>query len=165
MRLALAALAAALLVGCAQFRELPRQDQLSLVVDVITLRVDRTTALVTKGVMTKAEGQKRLELAVQAANALQSAQSVIVACEGAAGKCDLAKVRKELGGAALDRLEEHLIKSGDLEQAEVIGAARIVYTLMQGSATPGTGETYSNILAPLIARFEASVGRLRAAVA
>jgi hypothetical protein len=167
MKIFIALLAAVLVAGCAGFRDAPVQDQLSLVVDVITLRVDRTTNLVTRGLITPAEAQKRLARATTASIALHKAEAVIISCEGAAGKCDLTKLTQDLGGEALTQLADHLYATGDpddMKKAEAIDAVRIVQTLMRGSATPGTGESFSPKLTPLIARFDAAIARLQAAV-
>jgi hypothetical protein len=163
----LASLVISIASGCAGFRDAPVQDQLSLVVDVITLRVDRTTNLVTRGLLTPEEAQKRLARATTASVALHKAEAVIISCEGAAGKCDLSKLTQDLGGEALTALADHLYSTGDpddMKKAEAIDAVRIVHTLMRGSATPGAGTAFSPKLTPLIARFDAAIARLQVAL-
>lgn len=167
-RLAVAVLAVAtvLLGACATNQQ--TQDRLTLAMNVMTTYVVHSTALVSSGALPKDPAQSRLKSAKEASKALTGALQLISTCEGQKGECDLRQVVQSIGETALDRLEEHFLRTGEFKEAEALAAARIVYALMMNSANPaqeGGGGVYSTVFGPLVARFNAAVDGLDAAVA
>ena len=144
-------------------------DKLELVVDVATLRVDRTTSMVQSKAIPVDVAKDRFSFASRAAEALEKAVAVIDTCAAQGGKCDVVRLRNELGAQALEQLEERLARSGDFDKAEAAGAAAIVVRLMTAN-TSGEGVSLQDAmdtsrLKTLATRFRAAVTRLGTALA
>lgn len=158
------ALASLLSVGCAGVN----MDKLELVVDVATLRVDRTTNLVQSKAIPVEIAKDRYAFASRAVEALDKAVAVIDACGSQGGKCDVVRLRNELGAQALEQLEERLARSGDFDKAEAAGAAAIVVRIMSSSASEEAGIAAAmdtSRLKTITARFKAATVRLGTALA
>lgn len=150
------------LVGCAGLNA----DKLELVVDVASLRVDRTTSMLQSKAIPVDVAKDRYDFASKAVEALEKAVTVIDTCALQGGKCDVVKLRNELGAQALEQLEERLARSGDFDKAEAAGAAAIVVRLMTANSS-GDGVSLQDAidtsrLKALTARFKAAVARLGA---
>ena len=163
IRALLSTIAASSIAACGS---LSTQDTLELVVDVAAQRVDRTSNLVIKSAIPLDVARERLSRAQQASAALAEAQTLVETCAGQGGKCDLVKLRGELGAVALDQLEERLMRAGEFDKAEAAGAAAIVLRIVQASQGGQTPENAANLdrLRAVIARFNAAVGRLATAL-
>jgi hypothetical protein len=159
-------LVAVLLAGCESMGlSMPAApDQLQMVVQAATLRVQRSTQMVIKKQLPADQAMTRLDRAEKAQKAMQEAMTVIATCEGKGG-CNVASVRRELALSALDQLESYLIQAGEVDAAEAAGAARIVAQMMSSSAAPASGSPqYSATFGPMVANYTAAVAAFRRAV-
>lgn len=155
-----AILASIALVGCGN---LSTRDTLELVIEVASLRMETTSAMVRDAKIPREVAIERLDFAQKAVLAMDEGLTLIEACAKEGGGCDLVKLRTSLGIRALDELEARLLRASEYNKAEVAGAAAIVLRIVQASQQPSP-ETAADVtrLRAMVTRFRAATVALAA---